>query len=294
MGPQKKWWRRVLPCAGAGFLLLTRFSLTTQAADTVDKPAKTQQFVTYKFGAAQWLNAPHSIEMSQGVTFGQDDATLRTDAAVALLDNAQNLLSAQAQGPVHIYDPQDDLNGQHGAIDFTKHQATLQDNIVLIVKPGKRENESSSGSLRRQFKDPATLTCQTMTYNYRSKIGRVPGPLTVRQIIQAKTGTVTRTLTADAGIYNGKAQTILLLGNVKAQDSDGNVIQAPTPSSDKPVVIGIKEGAEYIKVPFNLVGKFPLKSQEGDSADTEKSDAADADPTNLLPPTAPPVGAAKP
>ena len=279
-------WFGLLPFAALGLLLLRTSTMLRAAEAPAAKPAKEQKYVTYRFGTAQWLNPGHSIAASQGVTFGQDDATLKTDAATALLDKEQNLLSAEALGPVHLYDTQDDLTGLHGSIDFTKHLATLKDDIILRVTPGKREATALDGSPRKQFKDPATLTCAAMTYDYRRKIGKIPGPLTVHQVIQQKDGPLTRTLTADAGLYNGKNETVLLVGTVKGSDSDGNVILADTRASGKAVVIGIKEGAEYITVPFRTDGHFKVKPEEDDPKDT-------GDGLDELPPV-PPAQAAPP
>ena len=267
----------------AGLGLLAAGLTGPRAADV--KPAPAAQFVTYKFGAAQWLSAPRSVQMSQGVTFGQDDSTLRTDSAVALLDKDQHLLSATSAGPVHIFNPQDDLTGLHGSVDFTRHLAQLQDDVVLVVKPGPKNSGASDGSLRRQFKDPATLTCQAMTYDYRRKIGRVPGPLTVRQVIQTKDGPETRTLTADAGLYNGQTQTIQLVGTVHGEYSSGGQINGDTRVKGQPVVIGIKEGAEYISVPFSTSGYFPVKDDGG--SDTVQDNSDDVDLTLPPPPPVP-------
>jgi lipopolysaccharide export system protein LptA len=268
----------LFPLAVLGVFLI-RPSAATHAQSAA--PAKTPEYVTYQFGNSTWLSAPRTIELTDGVEFGQDDAVLKTDAAVALLDKDQNLVSAKAQGPVHIYDTQDDLTGQHGSVDFTKHLATLQDNIVLVVKPGKREANASKASLSKQFKDPATLTCQEMTYDYRNKIGRIPGPLTVTQVIQTQDdGPQTRILTADAGLYNGKAQTIQLVGSITGTYSDGSKIEGDTRQLGKPVVINIKEGSESIFVPFPSHGHFPVKTQ----TDTGKDDpSADNEPDLTLP-----------
>ena len=215
-------------------------------------------------GLTKYLADPRLTALSEGVQFTQDDAVMQTDHATALHDKDGDLLSADAPGPVHLYDPQDDLTGQHGTIDFTNHLAKLSGDVVLRVTPGKREADSADGSPRRQFKDPATLTCALMTYDYRRKVGKIPGPLTVRQIIQRPDGPVTRTLTADAGLYSGRAQTILLVGTVKGEDSNGNVTNADTRASGKPVVIGIKEGAEYLIVPFKVTARFKSKTPADD------------------------------
>lgn len=270
----------VLALAG----LLTRSGAVSHAQGGSAVPAKTPQYVTYQSGTAQWLSAPHTLSLSQGVQFGQDDAVLKTEAAVALLDKDQNLVSAKAQGPVHLYDTQDDLTGRHGSVDFTKHIATLQDGIVLVVRPGKRETGAAASSPRKQFKDPATLTCAAMTYDYRYKIGRIPGPLTVTQVIQTKdNGPQTRTLTADAGLYNGKAQTIQLVGSITGAYSDGSVIQGDTRQLGKPVVISIKEGAESIFVPFKTQGHFPVNSSDPKTKGGSSTDDNDDGPDLTLP-----------
>lgn len=281
--------KAALPGAAISLLALAHFAPTLHAADALPptRPtiAASPQTVTYAFGAAQWLNAPRSVEMSQGVTFGQDDATLKTDSAVALLDKEQHLLSAQAAGPVHIYDPQDDLTGLHGNIDFTRHLATLENNIILLVKPGKREGQAAAGSPRKQFKDPATLTCAAMTWDYRRKIGRIPGALKVVQIIQTKDGPETRTLTADAGLYNAKLATIQLVGTVRIRTSSGDVFVADTRPSGRPVVIGTKEGAEYLSIKFPSNGILAVRPEDKSGGkDTVQDNTDDVDLTVPAPP----------
>ncbi len=271
----------LVPLCGGG-LLLTRPGAPLHAQSVPSDPPKT---VDCQSGTAQWISAPHTAELGSGVQFSQDDAVLKTNAAVALFDKDNNVISAKAQGPVHIYDPQDDLVGQHGSVDFTKHLATLTDNIVLVVKPGKREAAAGDASLRKQFKDPATLTCQKMTYDYRFKVGRIPGPLTVTQTVQTKDGSPqTRILTADAGLYNGKAETVQLVGDVKVTFSDGSIVEGDTRPKGKPVLINIKEGAEAITVPFDTKGHFTVKPQ----AKSSKDDASDDDGPDLSLPVPPP------
>jgi hypothetical protein len=253
----------ILLLAAAPGLLPDRTGGTLHAAPAAKPPSD----VGAQIGLTKYLADPRLTALSEGVRFTQDDAVMQTDHATALHDKDGYLLSADAPGPVHLYDPQDDLTGMHGTIDFTSHLAKLEGNVILHVTPGKREADAPEGSPRRQFKDPATLTCAVMTYDYKRRVGKIPGPLMVRQIIQRKEGPLTRTLTADAGLYSGRAQTVLLVGSVKGQDSDGNVINADTRASGKPIVIGIKEGAEYLSVPFKTTGTFKVKPQQDDGKD---------------------------
>lgn len=305
----------VLLLAAAPGLLPARTGGTLRAAPAL--PTKPPGDVGAQIGLTKYLADPRLTALSEGVRFTQDDAVMQTDHATALHDKDGYLLSADAPSLVHLYDPQDDLTGQHGTIDFTNHLAKLSGDVVLRVTPGKREAQAPEGSPRRQFKDPATLTCAVMTYDYRRKIGKVPGPLTVRQVYQRSEGPLSRTLTADAGLYSGRAQTILLVGSVKGQDSDGNIIVADTRAGGKPVVIGIKEGAEYLIVPFKINGTFKVKPQTDDGKDggdgldevppvppahASPTGAAPGSITNIAPPApgvtpptpkaAPPVGGA--
>ena len=263
------------PAALGAFFLRPGTSIHAQSA----APVKATKSVSCISGTSQWLESPRIAQLSNGVRFGQDDETLTTDTVVALFDKDHHIVSAKAQGPVHLYDLQNDLTGQHGSVDFTKHLATLQDNIVLIVKPGKNEAGANGSSLRKQFKEPATLTCQAMTYDYKFKVGRIPGPLIVTQVIQTKDdGPLTRTLTADAGLYNGRAETIQLVGSIRGFDSDGRVIEGNTRTLGNPLVINIKEGAEMLSAHFQTTGVFPVKPEKNPSGTD-----ADEEPDLTLP-----------
>jgi hypothetical protein len=213
------------------------------------------QYVTYAAGFSRWLNAPHTVEMSQGVTFTQDDAVLKTEAAVVNLDDQQRVLNAKSQSPVHLYNTQDDLTGRQGYIDFTRHLATLQDTIVLVVKPGQKEANAPKGTARSQFRDPATLTCSQMTYDYRRKMGHIPGELTIHQ--------KDRVLTADSGEYDAGKETVTLNGHVHGHNGTDEI-------QTSKVIINLSdtEGAESITIPVPLIGRWVVKDQEDEPEPT--------------------------
>ena len=101
-------------------LLTLGGSLALTGAGAAPPPAPATQYVDYVAGHSVYLHRPNTFEMSMGVTFIQDDAYLKTDAAVVNLDDQQQALNAKSQGPVHIYNPQDDLTGGVRAIS-TSH-----------------------------------------------------------------------------------------------------------------------------------------------------------------------------
>ena len=261
----------LLLIAGTGLLL--HAAPGSARSRPAASPPNASQTVSYDAGAARWLNAPRTVEMSQGVTFSQDDAYLKTAAAVVALDDQQRALNAKSATPVHLYDTQNDLTGAQGFVDFTRHLATLTGSIVLVVKPAPATPKTS---VRSQFKDAATLTCGLMTYDYRQKIGRVPGALTIHQ--------KDRVLTADAGEYDTRAQTVTLTGNVHGHNGDGE-IHAPL------VKMGLQEGKEFIYLPGpSIHGHFNVPPEQADALPSAPAATDIPAPTSSVSaPAAPPA-----
>ena len=227
--------------------------------------ASDDETVSYESGPARYLDKQKMWQMTGGVKFTQSDAHLDTNAALVNLDKDLKAKSAKSLAPVHIYDTLNDLTGDHGFLDFTSHVATLNDHITLIARP---RTNAKAGSPQSQIKDPATLTCEVMTYDYRKKMGTVPGPLVVHQ--------KDRILTANSGIYNGKDKTVTLVGNVHAKQGDGNEIFA------QKMTVGIEEGNEWIYIPGPIRGAF--KSQKDDKpAPTKPAEPAPGAPPPDLP-----------
>ncbi len=259
----------------SGSALLLHAALSAPAARPAPVATASSQTVSYDAGAARWLNAPRTVEMSQGVTFSQDDAFLKTAAAIVALDNQQRALNAKSSTSVHLYDPQNDLTGAQGYVDFTRHLATLTGSIVLVVKPAKASPQTS---LRSQFKDAATLTCSEMTYDYRQKLGRVPGALTIHQ--------KDRVLTANSGEYDARAQTVVLKGNVHGHNGDGE-IHAPLAR------MGLKEGSEFIFLPGpSIHGVFHVPPDQAETIPLPPS--TDSAPNTSAPTSAPAAPTASP
>jgi hypothetical protein len=222
---------------------------TTAAAVPASSPSQDKT-VTYDAGYSRWLSAPRTVEMSQGVSFQQGEAFLKTDAAVVHLDSKMNAVNAQSLSKVHVFDPSNDLVGDTGDIDFVHHVASLHGNVVLITKkqaPGETDNV------------PAKLTCDIMNYDYRKKIGTVPGPLTVHE--------KDRVLHADQGVYDTAAQTVTLTGNVHGQDSRGNMLQGPT------AVVSVTPGQESVTLQGPIHGSFLVPDDDSTTTPSKKKPA---------------------
>jgi lipopolysaccharide export system protein LptA len=224
--------------------------------------------VTYDSGPARYIDKLKQWEMTGGVTLNQGDTYLKTDAALVNLDKDLSAESARSLAPVHLYDDQNDVTADHGVIDFKTHIATLTDHITLIA----RSDKAPVGSLQSQSKTPATMTCDTIIYDYRHKTGRIPGSLTIHQ--------KDRVLTADSGTYDGTAKTVTLVGHVKGTQSDGSVM-----STDR-LVACIDDNNQWIYIPGPIHAVFKVTKQEngdtaGSGATVHQSPSQPAQPPDL-------------
>jgi len=230
--------------------------------------SKDSDTVTYDSGPAQYIDKDHRWMMTGGVTFVQGDANLQTQSALVNLDQDMKAHDAKSLAPVHLWNDDDDLTGTHGVIDFSTHIANIKDHITLIAKPSTKPQ--AAGSVRKQFKDPATITCDEIVYNYRKKTGHIPGPLTIHQ--------KDRTVTADTAEYDGNRKTVDLRGHVHGLLKDGSVIDAPE------VQIGIDEGHEWIYMPHRIHGVFSTKQKDDNKDNSDDNGKATPAPPPALPP----------
>jgi lipopolysaccharide export system protein LptA len=247
----------LLSALGLAFAIITREGSAVPSSAQLNpspaKPATTagqDKTVTYDAGYSRWLSAPRTVEMSQGVSFQQGEAFLKTDAAVVHLDNKMNAINAESVSKVHVYDPSNDLVGDSGYIDFVHHQASLHGNVVLVTErkaPGETDDV------------PARLTCDMISYDYRKKVGTVPGPLTVHE--------KDRVLHADQGVYDTAAQTVTLTGNVHGQDSRGNMLQGPT------AIVSVKPGQESVTLQGPIHGSFSVPDDDTTTTTSKKQPA---------------------
>lgn len=247
-------------------------------------PATDDDTVTYDSGPSQYIDKDHRWLMTGGVLFQQGDAYLQTQSALVNLDSDMKAQDAKSLAPVHLWNKQDDLTGTHGTIDFTTHVATLRDHIMLIAKPDSKPSNSKE-SVRRQFKEPATITCDVIVYNYRKRTGHIPGEVTIRQ--------KHRTVTADSADYDGFRKLVVLKGHVHAVQDDGMVVNAPE------VQIGIEEGHEWLSIPTHVNGTIPgkkVKEEDDDGDSGQEQPAPPPFPVNPddsgTAPATPPPGAA--
>jgi lipopolysaccharide assembly outer membrane protein LptD (OstA) len=156
---------------------------------------------------------------------------------------------AHAQSPVTITDPETTVTGKAGDVDFKKHIATLSGNVHVDIEPkpdkGSSDDDSSAKS---EAKQPSTMTCDAIVYNYKTKFAITNGTVVIKQ--------EHRTVTADKGTYDVKTHIAELTGNMVATSDDGKVLKAEYAK------VSVKKGDEWIDIPHPTEMLIPVNPDD--------------------------------
>lgn len=203
----------------------------TKPADK--KPAKQEEvIIDAKHGRKSW--GPKKTTLLEGdVKCVHGDTTLTTDR-VEFDEDAQIVTSP---GKLFITSPECDITGDKGTAYLKKRIAVLEGNVVMQLKPKKTEGEKADkDSPREKFNQPTTITCSKIEYLYKKKIASGTGNVIFKQD--------KRTATAQKFTYDEMKEELVVMGNVKAVDEDGQTFSAP-----EKVIISLKKGSEFMEAP---------------------------------------------
>jgi|GEM_PF-5930245 lipopolysaccharide assembly outer membrane protein LptD (OstA) len=213
-----------------------------QTANTKQPAAMTKKRrVDYKSGKHKLVDGIH--QMSGGVRFVSEDTILTTDAA----GYNEKTGIASSPGKVQIEDTFNNITGNTGTAYYKTRDAKFRGNVVIIAKPRPENLSAPEGSARKQFDSPATITCESVDYNWGTRIAELTGNL---KIVQKD-----RTVTALTAVYDGKNEIVTLQGNVVYKDSKGQNFTA------QKVVMNIKEGQESF-VADGVKGDFEIEDED--------------------------------
>jgi lipopolysaccharide assembly outer membrane protein LptD (OstA) len=170
------------------------------------------------------------------------DTTLTADRIA--YNEAEN--TATATGHIRVTNPRNRVEGDTAAVDFNRKIVRLRgENGVRIVALPTPSKEGATG-LRNRIKEPVTLDCKAIDYNYRAKTASAEGPVKVSRTNQVLTG--------DAATYSADDDLISLTGNVHGKDEKNQTFQAPS------LKVSLKEGAEWMEAP-NVTATFFVKEE---------------------------------
>ena len=180
------------------------------------KSGKIDRFVNFKAVQFSDTHTPQGEIRTgwDGVIIKSEDTTLKTQQAVY----NKNTDIASSPGKLQIDDPQNTVVGSTGTAFYRTRDAVITGKVTLTLRPKPEDKNAPAGSVRRDFKSPATITCTNLTYNWKTRIATATGSLTVHY--------EDKTVTADKAIYYGADETVEFLGNVHYTRPNGDVGKA--------------------------------------------------------------------
>jgi len=173
------------------------------------------------------------LTISGQVTITSLETKLITDAVT--FDRGGQL--ATAPGKIQFDDVQQTLTADSGTANYKMTQADLKGNVQVAVRTLPEDGTKPLG----------TLTGDQLSYNWKDRVATVTGNVTLKLR--------DRTITADKAIYDGRAQTVALSGNVVILNDQGDKLTAPK------VQMTLKPGGEEMNLDEGT--STVLKVQDG-------------------------------
>ncbi len=170
------------------------------------------------------------VLMKGNVTFTSDDTVMKSD--MVTYDKKTKI--ADSPGKISITSPDADITGDKGTADFNKRLGVIVGNVKMLVKP-KPEDQARADqeSVRSELTRTTTITCSKLEYLYKDKIATAAGGV---QFQQDK-----RKASAQKAVYDSNKELLVLTGEVKGVDEDGQTFSAPS------VRISLKKGNEWME-----------------------------------------------
>ncbi|MDO8586268.1 MAG: LptA/OstA family protein [Armatimonadota bacterium] len=182
-----------------------------------------------------------TVLLTGNVVITQGDTVLKSDK----IEYDEESQIAKSPGPLTISDPEADISGASGVAYLKERRGLVEGAVKLVVKPKRKDTSDGKPS---EWKDPATITCDTLEYLYKVKQATAAGHLKMLQ--------KDRTVTAEKAVFMVKQELMTLTGDVKGSDEKGQTV-----SAGGKVTVSLKEGDEWMEIE-QATGTFKVKSEE--------------------------------
>ena len=274
-------WSGIISIVGASAIALAQTPRTGGPSPVPPRPTtplKKQRFVHLDGSPTAvytWEETPQGrLHIGAGgVILTSDDTRLTTDK---ILFNEKTQIG-NAPGKLTLADTYNTLTGNTGVAYYRTRDAKVRGNVVIVARPKDEDKNAPEGTARRQFDSPVTITCEKLDYNWRTRIAVASEKLTVKQ--------KDRTVTADRATYDGKRETVTLIGNVFYTRPNGEKGQGGK------ATIFYTKGKEHFKLEENIKGDFAI---DDDGTDDTAPPAPDTSAPNTPAPSTPAPNAPTP
>lgn len=170
------------------------------------------------------------VLMKGNVKFTSEDTVMTSDQVTY----DKKTKTAVSPGKISISGPEADITGDKGTADFQKKLGVLVGNVTMLLKPKAIDQApEDKDSVRAKMTKPTTITCPKIEYLYKAKIATATGGVNFKQ--------EKRSASAQKAVYDVKNEVLVLTGDVKGTDEDGQTFAAPT------VKISLKKGDEWME-----------------------------------------------
>ena len=257
--------------AAALLVAPARTGIAQGAKKTIDV-----DFVT-KVWSTRQLNDQTIHTGSEGVVIKSEDSTMKTDRAVY----NETTGVATAPGRIQLDDAQNTLTGDKGVAYYKRRDAEITGNVKIVARPKPSSGAGSESRVRREFKEPVTITCDKVVYNWKTRKAVLTGNLTLKQ--------KDRTVTATRGLYDGLLEKVELVGNIRSVRPGKEDIKVP--GNSRAIAI-VREGAEQFDVIADKnapAGQNTIQASLAIEEEEEEQGGAGATPPPATPPSNPPT-----
>jgi len=183
---------------------------TKKPADTAASAPDTK---TIRFTSPNVRSAPNEkngkirvTTIQQGTAY-QEDSTFSAD--VMVVESQDKVHTITCTGNPVFTDTETRITGDKVVAHSSPRWAEFTGNVKMVATPKKKSN---AGEMKEKFAgEPTTVTSNSLSYDYGNKVAQARGSVVVVQ--------KNRTLWADEGAYDQKAELITLKGNVKMKNT---------------------------------------------------------------------------
>jgi hypothetical protein len=174
-----------------------------------------------------------------------------------VLYNEDNKI-ASAPGKLRMEDPQNTLTSDSGVAYYKKElrYADMTGDVKIIARPKPDDPKATPKSLRKEFKNPVTITCDKLRYWWKQKRAFTDTNVKITFRHKEKDWTIT----GGSLEYFGNDERALIKGSVVAVNDKGERILSDTAD------IILKEGAEKLILEPILKGTI-IKGDKEDEGD---------------------------
>jgi lipopolysaccharide export system protein LptA len=194
--------------------------------------------VYYRYGALDYTSSDERLNLSKDVIFEYKDTVFKSQKV--LYDRKQKIASSPT--PVQLDDAQNTITGERGTAFYKLTTVKIEGNVKIIARPKPQNPQSPTKGLRKEFDSPVVILCNSVTYNWKTRIAIPEGNIRISFSIKRNKKSQKWNITSSFMEYDGKIETVRLKDNIKARADDSDSLDGETGT------VVLQEGKERVNI----------------------------------------------